>query len=77
MCRITVRCLGRWTKPAFRQEVERCLRVAEEGDVCESEVEVFHAYTRCVRRAFLCGNDTLTGKSFDHSKQWVQERLDR
>jgi len=43
--------------------------------VCESEVEVFHAYTRCVRRAFLCGDDALTGKNYDHRKQWVEERL--
>jgi len=39
--------------------------------VSESEVEVFHAYTRCVRRAFLCGDGPLTGKNFDHRKQWV------
>jgi hypothetical protein len=43
--------------------------------VCESEVEVFHAYTRCVRRAFLCGDDPLTGKNLDHRKQWVEQRL--
>jgi len=43
--------------------------------VCESEVEVFHAYTRCVRRAFLCGEDPLSGKNFDHRKAWVEERL--
>jgi len=43
--------------------------------VCESEVQVFHAYTRCVRRAFLCGDDLLTGKNFDHRKEWVEERL--
>lgn len=43
--------------------------------VCESEVEVFHAYTRCVRHAYLCGDDALTGKNFDHRKQWVEERL--
>ena len=43
--------------------------------VCESEVEVFDAYTRCVRRAFLCGDDPLTGKNFDHRKQWVEQRL--
>jgi len=43
--------------------------------VCESEVQVFRAYTRCVRRAFLCGDDLLTGKNFDHRKEWVEERL--
>jgi len=43
--------------------------------VCETEVEMFHAYTRCVRRAFLCGQDALTGQNFDHRKQWIEERL--
>ena len=43
--------------------------------VCEGEVEAFHAFARCVRRAFLCGNDPLTGKNFDHRKEWVERRL--
>ena len=42
--------------------------------VCDSEVEVFHVYTRCVRRAFLCGDDPVTGQNFDHRKQWVEDR---
>ena len=29
-----------------------------------------------MRRAFLCGWDALSGKSFDHRKQWVQQRLE-
>lgn len=30
---------------------------------------------RCVRQAYLCGENHLTGKNFDHRKQWIVDRL--
>lgn len=37
--------------------------------------EYYHITTRCVRKAFLCGTDKSTGKSYEHRKDWVQNRL--
>ena len=51
------------------------MAVARKDLVPEDEVVLVHAIGRCVRRAWLCGEDPYTGKNFEHRRVWFQDRI--
>ena len=48
---------------------------SRQSQVSLSDTPYYHCISRCVRRAYLCGEDKYTEKSFAHRRQWVIERM--
>ena len=48
---------------------------ARSKQVSLEDTPYYHCISRCVRRAFLCGEDHVTGKNYEHRKPWVVEKL--
>ena len=51
------------------------MTLARAEQVDPSVTPYYHCITRCVRRAYLCGHDSVTGQDFSHRKSWVVDKL--
>ena len=52
-------------------------RVSRAESCPYDEVNVVHCINRCVRRAFLCGQDLITGRDFEHRRRWIRNNLEQ
>jgi hypothetical protein len=48
-------------------------RLARAEVFSPDEVAIVHVMNRVVRRCFLLGDDSITGKNYDHRKVWIED----
>ncbi|MGL6348272.1 MAG: transposase [Aeromonas sp.] len=51
------------------------MTIARSRQISLQDTPYYHVVSRCVRRAFLCGDDAHSGQSYEHRRQWVVDKL--
>ncbi|WP_421180274.1 transposase [Aeromonas enteropelogenes] len=51
------------------------MTIARSRQISLADTPYYHVVSRCVRRAFLCGQDNHSGQSYEHRRQWVADKL--
>ena len=51
------------------------MTIARSQQIDLSVTPYYHCVNRCVRRAFLCGEDHLTGINYEHRREWIADKI--
>ena len=51
------------------------MTIARKYKISLEDTPFYHVMTRCVRKAFLCGKDKDSGKSYEHRRQLISDRI--
>lgn len=51
------------------------MAIARKLQINLEATQYYHCVSRCVRRAFLCGVDNVSGRNYEHRRGWVQKKL--
>ena len=57
------------------QKQDNNVATARKQLVSLEDTPYYHCYVRCVRRAFICGEDKYSGKNYDHRRDWIKDKI--
>ncbi len=65
-----------FTRSLLARKESFMARLARGESIAPRQIQMVHVWNRCVRHAYLCGNDVVSGRSFEHRRQWARDGLE-